>query len=438
MNEFLNNCLFKRKIKKNSLYFLFFLVILTLFSFVFKVDVIGLLSLVTVSIITFYYSKKYNSLATILFVALSLRLITIFFGKDLVILPDSWGDATLFELKAWEWSQSSFVYSLSKFMNEDTSFFISLIISFFYSIFDRSVIMAQSISLLFGMGSILLASRIANKIWNESISIKFAWILAVYPTLILYSCLILREAYVWFFLLMSIYGALYWFEKRKLKFLLISLTGFIFSTLFHGGMIIGFFIFLIIIFTISINEIFKKIKYLKISRNSLIILILSITIVVYIFSINANFPKIGSIKNILDLNVVIEAINKRNISNAANPEWTIPQTNFELLYKSPIRVIYFIFSPFPWDISKITHILGLIDGLFHMILVIYLIKNFKSIMNDKRMRLIFIFLISYLILFGITTGNFGTGIRHRTKFIYLFILLVLPWLPKFSFNKKKN
>ena len=68
MNEFLNNCLFKRKIKKNSLYFLFFLVILTLFSFVFKVDVIGLLSLVTVSIITFYYSKKYNSLATILFV----------------------------------------------------------------------------------------------------------------------------------------------------------------------------------------------------------------------------------------------------------------------------------------------------------------------------------------------------------------------------------
>ena len=38
---------------------------------------------------------------------------------------------------------------------------------------------------------------------------------------------------------------------------------------------------------------------------------------------------------------------------------------------------------------------------------------------------------------GAWTGNFGTGIRHRTKFIFLVILIILPWLPKFSLKKKQ-
>ena len=46
-------------------------------------------------------------------------------------------------------------------------------------------------------------------------------------------------------------------------------------------------------------------------------------------------------------------------------------------------------------------------------------------------------LLVYLAAFGLGTGNFGTGIRHRTKFVILLILLAAPWLPNFVFNKKK-
>ena len=118
--------------------------------------------------------------------------------------------------------------------------------------------------------------------------------------------------------------------------------------------------------------------------------------------------------------------------------WTIPKTEFELIYKAPIRVIYFIFSPFLWDIKKIVHTLGLFDGMFHIMLFILFIKNFKSIWSDQTLRIILIILASYLIFYGLATGNFGTGLRHRTKFIIISILMVAPWIPRLVFFDKKQ
>ena len=79
------------------------------------------------------------------------------------------------------------------------------------------MILAQSISLLFGMSAIFLGILITNKIWNEKVCIKVGWILALYPSLILYSCLFLKESFVWFFLLVAIYGIVLLFEAKGIK-----------------------------------------------------------------------------------------------------------------------------------------------------------------------------------------------------------------------------
>ena len=139
-----------------------------------------------------------------------------------------------------------------------------------------------------------------------------------------------------------------------------------------------------------------------------------------------------------DLKVVLVEMSERNINRAAFPEWTIPKTQFELVYKAPIRLIYFIFSPFVWDMKKPAHLLGIFDGLFHIMLFVLLIKNFQAIWGNQTLRIILIILMAYLILFGLSTGNFGTGIRHRTKFIIALILMVAPWIPKLVFKKKER
>lgn len=438
MTKYLFNTEINIKLKKNDLFFFSFIFIFVLSLIIAKADLLGSLSLIFVALITFYFSKYYKSLATILYVALCVRLITIFFGNFLVILPDSWGDATWFELNAWQMSQDGFFIVFDKFPSDKSSLYISWILALIYSLTDRSVIMLQSISLFFGIGSVLLGVRLVSKIWNEKISIKVGWILALYPTLILYSCLVLREAYIWFFLLVGVYGIVSWFKDGGFKAVIIIIIGFFGATFFHGGMFVGGFIFLCIVIITSFFETIKKLKYFKISISSLTVLSLSLIMTVYLLSISNTIPKIGSIIQIFDFEIIIEEISNRNINRAAFPEWTIPKTTIELIYKAPIRILYFMFSPFLWDITKLSHLFGFFDGTFFLIMFILVIKNIKFIWSDRILRTIFIILVSYFVLYGLSTGNFGTGLRHRTKFIIISILLVAPWIPKLVFNKKKR
>ena len=426
------------KIKKNDLFFFSFITLFVLLLAIAKADLIGSLCLIFLALITFMFSRYYKSLTTIMYVALSARLIVIYFGNFLVILPDSWGDATQYELYAWELSQDGFLAVFNQFPFDRSSYFISWILAFFYSLTDRSIILGQSLSLFFGMGSVLLGTLIASKIWSKKTSIKVGWILALYPTLILYSSLILREAYVWFFLLVAIYGIIYWSKYGGFKTIIIIFIGFSGATFFHGGMFIGGFIFLSIIMITSLSETLKKLNNFKISINSLLILALSLIAINFVISTSYSIPKIGSLKIIFDSEIALREISQRNINRAAFPEWTIPKNTLELIYKAPIRVIYFILSPFPWDVKKTAHLFGLFDGMFHIMLLILFIKNFKSIWSDRTLRIILIILASYLIVYGLASGNFGTGLRHRTKFLIVSILMVAPWIPNIVLKKQKN
>ena len=67
------------------------------------------------------------------------------------------------------------------------------------------------------MGSVYLGWLLIKKVWNQRVANKAGWFLALFPTLILYSCLILREAYVVFFLLIALNGIVDWTRTKNLK-----------------------------------------------------------------------------------------------------------------------------------------------------------------------------------------------------------------------------
>ena len=103
-----------------------------------------------------------------------------------------------------------------------------------------------------------------------------------------------------------------------------------------------------------------------------------------------------------------------------------------------MRAVYFIFSPFPWDVSKPRHLIGVLDSFLYMILVYFIFRNRKVIWNDPALRIILIVLIAYIIIYGVGVSNFGSSIRHRSKFAIELILLAAPLIPRFIFFKKKG
>ena len=89
-------------------------------------------------------------------------------------------------------------------------------------------------------------------------------------------------------------------------------------------------------------------------------------------------------------------------------------------------------------IKTISHLIGLIDSFLYVILTIYIFKNWREIWANPITRVLIIIFIGYIIIYGIGVGNVGTAIRHRSKFVFILIVLAAPKIHKFVFYIKNR
>ena len=233
-------------------------------------DLIGFISIFLISLFVFILSFRTPAISKFLILALFIRVFLILFGYYVSPLPDSGADAITFERDAWKLAEGGFMKLMNSFTGPSPHF-ISWLIGIPYSLVGRSVLMAQSISLFFGICSIYLAWLLAKEIWGDQIAIKVGWTIAVFPSVTLYSVLILREVYIVFFLLLALYGIASWIKTYSLKSIIISAIGFVGAVFFHGGLMVGALIFITIVGITSLIKILESFMNLKINFKFFII-----------------------------------------------------------------------------------------------------------------------------------------------------------------------
>ena len=402
-------------------------------------ELLGFTGIALVALLTLLLALRWPMAGKLLVVALAVRVAAILFGYFVAPLPDSGADARSFERLAWVWSQGGFFEALGHFTGPH-SYFISWILAVLYSLTDRSLLMAQSVSLLFGMGTVFMGWLLARKLWGEQIAGRAGWILALFPTLILYSALTMREAYVWFFVLVAFYGVAVWARSGGMKAIVTAVLGFIGATFFHGAMIVGAVVFLGVVVFSAARRLLKALSRSRVHLLSVLSLVVA-GIAIGVLVVGAfSVPKIGTFEEAIDLHrlVAMTASSTRDSGGevgASYPEWMVPRSPMELLYKAPVRTVYFAFAPFPWDVKSLRHFIGLFDAVLYMTLAFLIWRNRRVIWADRASRTILLVLAAYFIVFGLAVGNFGTGIRHRAKFVAVLIVLAAPMLPKLVFRK---
>lgn len=400
-------------------------------------DLLGFVSITLVSFITFLISIRWPDISKIILVALSVRIIFILIGHYLVPLPDSTADASGFEWGAWDRAKDGFDNVINNFPGVN-SFFYQWMIAIPYSLFGRSILMMQSIGMLFGIGSVFLGWLLSKKIWDDHTAAKVGWVLALFPSLVLYSVITLREVYASFFLLVAMYGIVKLYEGGGYKAFLLILSGFIGATFFHGVLMIGGIIFLSIILLISLINSVKLILVTRVNVKDLIVISIVFSLAFLYFENNIRLPYVGTFDMATNIQFISQNVNFRMKGDASYSDWSNINSYSELFYIGFLRTIFFLFSPFPWDVSKPIHLIGLLDSIFYMILIYLIFQNRKIIWNDPALRMIFIILICYFFLFGIGVSNFGAGIRHRSKFVIEMIILAAPLLPTFVISNKRR
>lgn len=400
-------------------------------------ELFSLAIILIVILIIIYIAITKHELRNIIFAALIFRLIFLVIAS-FVSLPDSKGDANTFESLAAYWAEFGFIEFHRNLIEgkTDRGNFLSLVITYPYFLFGRNILIPLSINLLISIGTVILGWHISKKLWNSATAKKVGWILALYPSLALYSSVVLREVYVWFFMLLTINFMINWIKANDLKNIFFVLISFYILSLFHGPLLLGVFVFLFIVAIKKLKEIYLNSTRLKIKIKDILILSIAFTLITSFLLGSVYIPKLPS----FDFNQILFEITNRSQfatrGEASFPEWTKYNSNIDILYKTPIKMLLFYVSPLPWEVKKLSHLILMLDGFFYFFLLFLFLNNLKYIWSNYTLRILALIFIFYSLIFAIGIGNFGTGFRHRTKFLILLILIVAPYLPKVALKRK--
>jgi hypothetical protein len=379
--------------------------------------------------INMYLILRYPSIKIAILAAFLIRTGTALFHFYVAPLPYGTADAAGFEQKAWEWASGGLSGVLEQFRGPH-SHFISFIIGIVYAITDRSMLLAQSLSIMAGTGSVFLCWRLAKELWGDNAASKAIWLAALFPPLIFFSSITMREPYIVFFMLAGLIEVVRWARHGGIRPIVLGLAAFIGATFFHGAMLIAVLTFIGIVMARESQKILGLMIRLRTKRTSILIVSIFFVIVIVWILADFNLGKLGSPSEMADPSRWLKVSEARFKGDAVYPDIANPSAPKEILLTLPLKILYFLFSPFPWDIRSPAHFVGLIDGLMYMVLALLFVKNFRTIWNDPAARAVLLVLLPLILAFTLGTSNFGTALRHRSKFVVALIVLVSPVIPR--------
>lgn len=394
---------------------------------------LGFFGLLCAALVTLLLAIRYPCLRWVLLAAFLVRAGAALFHFYIAPLPDGTADARSFESRAWLMAQDGLAGAVSAYTGPH-SYFISWIISLLYALTDRSLLLAQSLSVLLGTAGVYLVWRLTLELWGERAAIKAAWVAALFPTLVLYSALTMREVYVVFFLLLGLLGTVRWARCGGPLHMGTALAGFIGATFFHGAMFVALLAFLGLA---AVRYAQACLPLLPQGRLRLVPLVLLLAIVISgaLFARGEfRLPKIGNPSHWTEERLTRQARVAAR-STASYPDWLVPSNTAALVLTAPARAAYLLFAPFPWDVTYPRHLIGMVDGILYMFLAVLIWRQRRAIWSDAGARAVLLVILALVVVFTFGVGNFGTGLRHRSKFVVGLIVLAAPMLPWIVWKK---
>lgn len=354
-----------------------------------------------------------------------------------------WGDATTFERFAWKMAQLQGEPFLEALEIGSAYFTYGWIVGLFYRAVGHAELVPHAVNGFLGTLIVFYIFKTSRILWDESTAVRAAWIATVFPAFLHYHTILLREVWVALGFTLSVYFlAVYLYERQSFLYAALSILAMGGATIFHGGMAAGVAGLLLIFFwrlmqilgDLTVRK--KAVSKTELGSTSLLV-VLAAPLLLYGVVSGVDINKLGDVRRLTSpetfLTVTAATAQSRRHGEAQYPSALSITGPSDVLVKTVPRAIYFLFSPFPWDVSKPVHAAALLDSFIYIALFYLMFKNWGTI--RKKKALVFMtLLIPIVAAFSIGSSNFGAAMRHRAKILSLIIVLI----PFFVRNESKS
>ena len=309
----------------------------------------------------------------------------------------------------------------------------SVFLTSLYSFTNSSRVVAQFVNVLFGIGVIIFSQKCLLLFNIEEHLVKVGTLILCFePNLIIFSAGLLREAWVEFFVSVSLYYFLLWYKNNSQRNFLLSLIFLLLGSYMHAG-VIGIAVGYFLVYTLY----HRGDNSFKFNARSWFAIF---AIIIFVIFLSQNMGVFGEKMAGMDAEnadeVIVARYEKSEIGGSDYLQW-LPVTDFAgALLFSPLKMFYFLFSPVPWEWRGIQDLLAfVIDSGWYCILCWAIFRSKANSLRTLKRGLI-LSLLCVVFIFGIGVSNAGTAMRHRAKILSLVVVTYCVSLSSKVINSK--
>lgn len=355
--------------------------------------------------------------AMLLFFAFT--LIQVYTGIN---LPGAGADTVSYEYNGWLYLQKWQQLEVINGETIDAAFYYySALIGAVYFFFGREPVAAQFMNIMAGLLVVYYIYSMTRLITGSIRASRIAaFVAAVYPTLVIFTAIMLREIYIVLFLVISANYLLTWLKYGRNYEAGISIITLVAAALLHGALIvIGLLHILLLLFVKPVN------LKIRVSVKQLIIVILLLVPLVFMIDKYLIYQVPERLLDLFSSDYLRSNLEWRRVGRTHYLDGLVPETYFDLFWQTPIRVFYFLYTPFPWMIKTMADAFVFIDALFYLGLTFMIILWSKKLLRRYGFNTIILglYIIMIVSIYSWGTVNFGTAWRHRAKAAPLLIVL---------------
>lgn len=365
----------------------------------------------------FHFYKKSDDkvMFMILVGGLMLRMAALYYDRTVAWLPFNTTDAQRFHELSVETANA-----LPDTLLEHFTGFYSQVLGVIYYIFGPYQFWGHFLNISFIMLAATKLMDIADLIGltlkNKKLMITL-WLYMPIPFLMGYA--LLREASIYYFVVLSIYHFLKWTKEYRPWDMVIAILAVIIGAKYHDGLI-----------AIAVPYLYASLFYSR-KRKKIKINVLNIACIITALVLFLGF--IGSEEG-------QEYIEKTNAETGGGSSYLTSlkvETPVEFLFAGPVKAVYLIYSPMPWLIRGGMDILTFcLDSSLWIYTTYLFFKNYRQV--DSRYRILVLCIVIGGFVYGMGTLNTGTAIRHRNKLMPLALVLMMAIRNKLDSEKGEN
>lgn len=342
------------------------------------------------------------------------------FGDNLYWGLSRDGDGLWWDFWARLWAERGLSEILSNLETGHNLFKVYMALLYYW--FGHSSLMIQVSNAFFGTLVILVAWKLARVLGaNQRNLRRVAWLVALFPSTILHSGMLLREVAVTLPLTVGVYQLAVWHRFRRPSNAVMAGGALLVSMAFHSGAFA-------VILALTVWLAGSWVRAVALGRNRLVMrttaaLVLAGACVVFAAGTGWGMEKFRRL-DIDNLSSLAQEQGYAAQDRTAYLENVRADSIGELAIQSPVRVVYFLLAPFPWMVSGLRDVIGFTDALLFLWLGWRLLRGRRLLRQNPTALMVMALFGAMAFTFALGVSNYGTAFRHRSKLLPMLVTVV--------------